>query len=153
MDTSRFSGWAAAGGGVGGGDGWGGRLPVMAATAPPQMPGCDADCALPGLHRITPLPPCCNINKYQCVFHICAQCGQVTLGFSCNLAWALRHAMSSSHCFLPHMVPHHGRSSATLLTHELGCVLGRCLAVAAQAMGAASSLAALRTEEGLAQTV
>ena len=55
MGTSRFSGWAAAGGGVGGGDGWGGRLPVMAATAPPHMPGCDADCALLGLHSITPL--------------------------------------------------------------------------------------------------
>ena len=51
MSTSRFSGWTAAGGGVDGGDGGGGRLPVMAATAPPQMPGCEADCALLGLRK------------------------------------------------------------------------------------------------------
>ncbi len=53
---------------------------------------------------------------------------------------------------MKHNSSHHGGSSARPLTHGWGCELGRSLGAAALARAAASSLAALRTAGGPAQT-
>lgn len=150
---------------MGRGDCWGGRPPVMAATAPPQMPpGCDADWAFPGLRRETEIP------RPQLIQQLCEHLGTMAAALLSNLGpghLTDRHrlegttdacitglqdvlqGLSEQHVSFNSMLTCRTMSTPT---HEWDCVLGRCLGAAAL-WGVASSLAALRTAGGPVQTV